>query len=533
MRRGFHHIPMAREVDAARRLAARENPLGRRLDLSGLKQSVQRSPLAGAFNRQLQALSNLPLLHAVEHVARGRNGPAVNLHNQIARVKTDAIGVRSGDHVGRPAASIHVRVDAQSKIIFHAPAQQVAVGKIRFARDIAKPIDHQPVRAVVAIGALGFPRQLVGKRIARMVFDERLEGGALLRPPVGVVIRLGLHMEHHVPAELHEVLHVRLHDVRGIQAIAAGIDDKERFVHRVAWKHFAVGADVGAGQHGHVSNERQKGRPRRDVAKREKVHARAPVRDAGGVHAIFIHIVRALQLVENLRQVVDLGPLPPERARPGGREHRNLFGSARKAADAQAIRVGRLLAAHAAVQLHADPVLPRRIVVGRDDEGVVVLDAVKRPMVAVLHAAAHARRVIAAAAQPRNRVVERDAAFHDGIRAFARRRRIGRDEKVLERPIDCRVGRRARAELPGGHDRRRDAGQPSLVDHLRRLYRTRSPRRRLGIGAQHRRVLSRALLDDGDDHLCQADKRDEAPDRVPPNAMSQSGTKGDGQTNAE
>ncbi len=82
-----------------------------------------------------------------------------------------------------PTAAVDRRVDPQAEIELAAAAKDVRVNKTTFAGHAAEAIDDKPVRPVVAIGALGLPRNFVGQRLARMIVDELLERRTLVRPP--------------------------------------------------------------------------------------------------------------------------------------------------------------------------------------------------------------------------------------------------------------------------------------------------------------------------------------------------------------
>ena len=82
---------------------------------------------------------------------------AVYFHEAIAGPQTNRKRVRPGHHVRRATAAIDGRVDAQPEVELPAAAQKVGIGQAALAVDAAQPVDDEPMRPVVAIGAIGLP----------------------------------------------------------------------------------------------------------------------------------------------------------------------------------------------------------------------------------------------------------------------------------------------------------------------------------------------------------------------------------------
>ena len=139
------------------------------------------------------------------------------------------------------------------------------------------------------------------------------------------------------------------------------------------------------------------------------------------------------------REVEQLIVTPPRRRVPGERHQANLGLVARKRADASSGARGacRRLAAvtvhHAAVQLNADGIPFRGIVIFRRGDGELVLDAVGRP-VRQPHQPVRLRAIGASRAQTPERFVERDAAGDDVLGAGRSLFRRGRREEAPRTP---------------------------------------------------------------------------------------------------
>ena len=221
-------------------------------------------------------------------------------------------------------------------------------------------VDDQPVRAVVDRRAVGFPGQPVGKRIARVAADKRLERVLDLRPPRGVVHAVRLRLVDDLDALLLQVQDARPDDARRVQRIAAAVHHEERLVAQVVGKHVADG-QVFAAQHEDVAVQRQKARVRRRVLHRDVVRAGAAVRHAADGDAVLVDVVGPLHRVENRAEILELGGIPPHRVDPAGRQDVNLLRTGERA-DAAVTAGPVALAADAAMQLEAHLVAAVRIV---------------------------------------------------------------------------------------------------------------------------------------------------------------------------
>ena len=194
--------------------------------------------------------------------------------------------------------------------------------------------------------------------------------------------------------------------------------------------------------------ERQEARERRRVAHREVVEAGGAVGDAREHDAVLVDVVGALQAVEDRVDVLDLRAAPPRRIAPGDGHHVDLLGAFEGGAAAASSGGARLagLAPHdAAVQLHADLIFARRVVVERHVQVVEEVARHRAPL--ELHESAFRLRGIGASAlQPRQRLVEGDAGPDDGLHRLGRILWRARAPEFLEGGVDRRRRR-------GPHDR--------------------------------------------------------------------------------
>ncbi len=225
-------------------------------------------------------------------------------------------------------------------------------------------------------GVAGFPGDFVGVRIARMLGDELLEGPLHFRPPAGVVLAVGLRVIFDVHAVLDEVARVGLDDAGGVEAILTSVDDEHRLVAEVAGVDFAV-VEFVVGEHHDVAVQGQEARVRRGVAHGDPVGSGAAVGNAGDDDSVFIHVVGALERIDNGGEVQDLIVGPPSGGVPGVGEDVDLFGVSGELADftaASGLVIG--ATADAAVELEADLIFLGGVVGGGDVDGVEMLDVV-------------------------------------------------------------------------------------------------------------------------------------------------------------
>ena len=222
----------------------------------------------------------------------------------------------------------------------------------------AKAVDDQPVRAVESIGRA---RSATKSYRAAARADDRARTASnvrpLVRPPRGRVLRLRVHAKHDCARRASaDASTYSWHDVRRIQPIPPAIDDEERLVDRVAGKDLAVGVHRRRAEHHHVANQRKKARPRRRVLESHEIRAGAAVRGARQIHAVFVDVVGALELIEDPREVVDLRRRPPQRLAPSRPETRRISSTAAgQAVDANPIDGRRPRPADTAVKIERAP----------------------------------------------------------------------------------------------------------------------------------------------------------------------------------
>jgi len=203
----------------------------------------------------------------------------------------------------------------------------------------------------------------------------------------------------------------------------------------------------------------QEARERRGIAHRDVVQPGGAVRHAGERDEVLVDVVGPLDAVEDRVEVLDLRLAPPRRVAPPGRPDVNLLGALEHRTASAAAAAGAGLAGlahhHAAVQLEAELVLPRRIVGLRHVQVIVELAQRRAPLEADA-APLHLRRVAAPSLQPRERIVERDRQADDGLRRLRRILRIVRAPELLERGIDGRRRRGRHQESRRHRDARKD-----------------------------------------------------------------------------
>ena len=169
-------------------------------------------------------------------------------------------------------------------------------------------------------------------------------------------------------AALREPGHHRLDAGRRIERVAAAVHREERLVGEVVRKEGAGDAEVAIAQHQDEAVQRQEAGVGRGVAHGDVERAGAAVGDARHHDAVLVHVVGALHVVEDRRQILVLRRHPPLRAGPGLRQHVDLLDAGERA-DRAVAASARLRPAHAAVQLHAHLVARLRVVGGRERRG--------------------------------------------------------------------------------------------------------------------------------------------------------------------
>ncbi|HEX7291992.1 MAG TPA: zinc ribbon domain-containing protein, partial [Conexibacter sp.] len=139
---------------------------------------------------------------------------------RLLHVHASGCGVALGDDLHDARAVLLARVAAQPEVGVVAFRDGIGVSQRGVARPHAQLVDDQPLDAVVAIGALGRPRQQRRVRRARVIAHEGFVRRPLALPPRGVVAAAGLRMERERHPGRLERLEVR-RDARGrVQGIA-------------------------------------------------------------------------------------------------------------------------------------------------------------------------------------------------------------------------------------------------------------------------------------------------------------------------
>ena len=113
--------------------------------------------LAVALDHEVNRTADLPLVHLFGNIPARLHRDAVYFREAISGPQTKLKRIRPGHHVRRPTAAIDGRVDAQPEIELPAAVQKVGIGQAALAVDAAEPVDDEPMRPVVAIGAIGLP----------------------------------------------------------------------------------------------------------------------------------------------------------------------------------------------------------------------------------------------------------------------------------------------------------------------------------------------------------------------------------------